>query len=209
MSFISRLFHKEESKVGGMEDYMTLVRVYFQSVIASQVGITNLAMLPDLRAFKSTFHVATVNNKLGLGEKAHCKKMMKSIYHTEDDFFDEIDKSIRKNCRRMQDVQLFMYQFQGFSQELMILIGNLMKFKLRVPSIFRKTLYTMTTATVNDIFDKNDFTDPSVVKSVMAVRKYDSRLGFSRKWVSDFVFQVVMLAKKEPKPKDDTAGASK
>ena len=209
MSFISRLFHKEESKVGGMEDYMTLVRVYFQSVIASQVGITNLAMLPDLRAFKSTFHVATVNNKLGLGEKAHCKKMMKSIYHTEDDFFDEIDKSIRKNCRRMQDVQLFMYQFQGFSQELMILIGNLMKFKLRVPSFFRKTLYTMTTATVNDIFDKNDFTDPSVVKSVMAVRKYDSRLGFSRKWVSDFVFQVVMLAKKEPKPKDDTAGASK
>ena len=209
MSFISRLFHKEESKVGGMEDYMTLVRVYFQSVIASQVGITNLAMLPDLRAFKSTFHVATVNNKLGLGEKAHCKKMMKSIYHTEDDFFDEIDKSIRKNCRRMQDVQLFMYQFQGFSQELMILIGNLMKFKLRVPSIFRKTLYTMTAATVNDIFDKNDFTDPSVVKSVMAVRKYDSRLGFSRKWVSDFVFQVVMLAKKEPKPKDEAAGANK
>lgn len=192
-----------------MEDYMTLVRVYFQSVIASQVGITNLAMLPDLRAFKSTFHVATVNNKLGLGEKAHCKKMMKSIYHTEDDFFDEIDKSIRKNCRRMQDVQLFMYQFQGFSQELMILIGNLMKFKLRVPSIFRKTLYTMTAATVNDIFDKNDFTDPSVVKSVMAVRKYDSRLGFSRKWVSDFVFQVVMLAKKEPKPKDEAAGANK
>ena len=82
MSFISRLFHKEEPKTGGMEDYMTLVRVYFQSAIASQVGITNLAMLPDLRAFKSTFHVATVNNKLGLGEKAYCKKMMQSIYQT-------------------------------------------------------------------------------------------------------------------------------
>lgn len=80
-----------------------------------------------------------------------------------------------------------------------------MKFKLRVPSIFRKTLYTMTAATVNDIFDKNDFTDPSVVKSVMAVRKYDARLGFSRKWISDFIFQVVMLAKKERKPKDEAA----
>ena len=180
MSFISRLFHKEEPKAGGMEDYMTLVRVYFQSAIASQVGITNLAMLPDLRAFKSTFHVATVNNKLGLGEKAYCKKMMQSIYQTDDDFFDEVDKSIRKNCRKMQDVQMFMYQFQGFSQELMMLVRSLMKFK-------------------------NDFTDPSVVKSVMAVRKYDARLGFSRKWISDFIFQVVMLAKKERKPKDEAA----
>lgn len=131
--------------------------------------------------------------------------MMQSIYQTEDDFFDEVDKSIRKNCRKMQDVQMFMYQFQGFSQELMMLVGSLMKFKLRVPSIFRKTLYTMTAATVNDIFDKNDFTDPSVVKSVMAVRKYDARLGFSRKWISDFIFQVVMLAKKERKPKDEAA----
>ncbi len=204
MNFISRLFHKE-TKAGGMEDYMTLVRVYFQSAIASQVGITNLAMLPDLRAFKSTFHVATVNNKLGLGEKTYCKKMMKDIYHTDDDFFDEIDKSIRKNCRKMQDVQMYMYQFQGFSQELMMLIGNLMKFKLRMPSFFKKALYTMTTATVNDIFDKNDFQDASVLKSVMAVRQYDKRLGFSRKWISDFVFQVVMLAKNEPKPTDNNA----
>lgn len=204
MNFISRLFHKE-NKAGGMEDYMTLVRVYFQSAIASQVGITNLAMLPDLRAFKSTFHVATVNNKLGLGEKTYCKKMMKDIYHTDDDFFDEIDKSIRKNCRKMQDVQMYMYQFQGFSQELMMLIGNLMKFKLRMPSFFKKALYTMTTATVNDIFDKNDFQDASVLKSVMAVRQYDKRLGFSRKWISDFVFQVVMLAKNEPKPTDNNA----
>ena len=131
---------------------------------------------------------------------------MKELYQTDDDFFTEIDKSIRKNCRKMQDVQMFMYQFQGFSQELMMLISSLMKFKLRVPGFFRKTLYTMTTTTVNDIFDKNDFTDPSVVKSVMAVRKYDARLGFSRKWISDFVFQVVMLAKKEPKPKDDNGG---
>ena len=44
-----------------------------------------------------------------------------------------------------------------------------------------------------------------MVKSVMAVRKYDARLGFSRKWISDFIFQVVMLAKKERKPKDEAA----
>ena len=34
----------------------------------------------------------------------------------------------------------------------MMLIGNLMKFKLRVPGFFKKAIYTMTEKTVNDIF---------------------------------------------------------
>ena len=37
------------------------------------------------------------------------------------------------------------------------------------------------------------------MKAVVAIRQYDQRLGFSQKWITDFVFQVVMLAKKEPK----------
>mgnify|MGYP003563749623 FL=1 len=205
MSFISKLFNKkaDEQKTGGMEDYMTLIRVYFQAVLAANLGITNLAMLPDLRTFKTTLHVPTVNNKLGVGEKNHCKKMMKDIYKTDDSFFKEIDQSIRKGCRRLQDMQPYMIQFQGFTQDLMMLMGNLMKYKLRVPSFFRKTIYSLTEQTVEDIFLKNDFKDPSVVRTVMEVRKYNHRLGFSQKWVTDFVYQVVMLAKKEPKPKDE------
>ena len=205
MSFISKLFNKkaDEQKTGGMEDYMTLIRVYFQAVLAANLGITNLAMLPDLRTFKTTLHVPTVNNKLGVGEKNYCKKMMKDIYKIDDSFFKEIDQSIRKGCRRLQDMQPYMIQFQGFTQDLMMLIGNLMKYKLRVPSFFRKTIYSLTEQTVEDIFLKNDFKDPSVVRTVMEVRKYNHRLGFSQKWVTDFVYQVVMLAKKEPKPKDE------
>jgi hypothetical protein len=205
MSFISKLFNKKENeqKTGGMEDYMTLIRVYFQAALAANLGITNLSMLPDLRTFKATLHVPTVNNKLGIGEKSHCKKMMKDIYNTDDSFFKEIDQSIRKSCRHLQDVQPYMLQFQGFTQDLMMLIGNLMKYKLRVPSIFKKTIYNLTEQTVEDIFQKNDFKDPSVMKTVIEVRKYNHRLGFSPKWVTDFVYQVVMLAKKEPKPKDD------
>ena len=205
MSFISKLFNKkaDEQKTGGMEDYMTLIRVYFQAVLAANLGITNLDMLPDLRTFITTLHVPTVNNKLGVGEKNHCKKMMKDIYKTDDSFFKEIDQSIRKGCRRLQDMQPYMIQFQGFTQDLMMLIGNLMKYKLRVPSFFRKTIYSLTEQTVEDIFLKNDFKDPSVVRTVMEVRKYNHRLGFSQKWVTDFVYQVVMLAKKEPKPKDE------
>ncbi len=205
MSFLSKLFgnKSEENKSGGMEDYMTLVRVYFQASLASNLGITNLAMLPDLRMFKSSLHIPTVNNKLGVGEKSHCKKMLKELYKTNDIFFKEIDQSIRKNCHRIQDVQVYLIQFQNFSQDLMMLMGNLMKFKLRVPSFFRKTIYTMTQKTVGDIFTKNDYTDASVVKAVLAVRQYNKKLGFSQQWITDFVFQVVMLAKKEPKPATD------
>lgn len=188
-----------------MQDYMTLVRVYFQASLAAQLGITNLAMLPDLRVFKSTLHVPTQNNKLGVGERSHCRKMMHEIYGTEDTFFKEIDQSIRRNCRKLQDVQVYLIQFQSFSQELMMLTGNLMKFKLRVPSFFKKTIYAMTEKTVNDIFTKNSYTDASVIKAVMAVRKFNQRLNFSQKWVTDFVYQVVMLAKKEPAPSQEEA----
>ena len=206
MSFFSKIFGRKnngETKIGGMEDYMTLVRVYFQASMASSLGITNLAWLPDLRTFKTTLKVPTINNKLGVGEKNQCRKMMKEMYGTDDDFFKEIDASLKKNCRKLQDVQVYMVQFQGFSQDLMMLMGNLMKFKLRVPSFFKKAIYGMTEKTVNDIFNKNDYKDAGVVKSVLAVRQYNKRLGFSQKWVTDFVYQVVMLAKKEPAKKDE------
>ena len=203
MGLFSNIFSKKknEEKVGGMEDFMSLVRVYFQASLAANLNITNLGMLPDLRMFKATLHVPTVNNKLGLGEKNHCRKMMKEIYGTDDLFFKEIDQSIRKNCHKLQDVQTYMIQFQGFSQDLMMLMGNLMKFKLRLPSFFKKAIYSMTEKTVNDIFTKNDFKDPGVLKTVVAIQ-YDKRLGFSQQWITQFVYQVVMLAKKEPKPDD-------
>ena len=204
MGFFSRLFgkkDKEEVKVGGMEDYMTLVRVYLQAALAERIGITNLAMLPDLRTFKTTLKVPTVNNKLGVGEKRKCRKMMKDLYDTNDDFFKELDASVKKNCKKITDVQPFILQFQAFMQDLMMLTGNLMKFKLRVPSFFKKALYTMTEKTINDVFNKNDFSDPGVTKTVLSVRKYNQKLAFSQQWVTDFVYQVVMLAKKEPKQK--------
>lgn len=207
MGIFSKIFNRKprEEKAGGMQDYMTLVRVYFQASLAAQLGITNLAMLPDLRVFKSSLHVPTQNNKLGVGERSHCRKMMREIYGTDDSFFKEIDQSIRRNCRKLPDVQVYLIQFQNFSQELMMLTGNLMKFKLRVPSFFKKAIYSMTEKTVNDIFTKNSYTDASVIKAVMAVRKFNQRLNFSQKWVTDFVYQVVMLAKKEPAPSQEEA----
>ena len=61
----------------------------------------------------------------------------------------------------------------------------------------------MTEKTVHDIFNKNDYSDASVLKTIVAIRQYNKRLGFSEKWISDFVYQVVMLAKKEPKQTEE------
>ena len=208
MSFFSKLLNRNNdaaqvNKAGGMEDFMTLIRVYFQAAMAADLNITNIAALPDLRVFKSTLRVPTVNNKLGVGEKARCKKMLKDIYGMDDNFFKEIDHSLRKRCRKVQDVQVYMLQFQNYTQDLMMLVANLLKVKLRLPSFFKSAIMSMVEKTVNDIFTKNDYTDLGVMKTCVGVRQYAQKLGFSQEWTVHFVQKVVMLAKKEPKPKNN------
>ena len=207
MAFLSKIFGRKQSddteKTGGMQDFMTLIRVYFQAVMAASLGIANLAALPDLRVFKTTLHVATVNNKLGVGEKIRCKKMLKDIYEMDEEFFREIDQSIKKRCRKLQDVQPYMLQFQAFTNDMLMLLTNEMKYKLRIPSMFKKTLYSATEQTVNDIFTKNDFKDAAVMKTAVGIRQLAARLGFSQQWTTQFTFKVIMLAKKEPRPKEE------
>ena len=207
MGIFSKIFGRKsadtEKKVGGMEDFMTRTRVCCQAVMAADLGITNLNALPDLRVFKTTLRVPTQGGKLGIGEKARCKKMLKELYEMDDDFFKEIDQSIRRRCRKIQDVQTYLLQFQAFIQDVMMLSGNLMKFKLRLPSFFKSAIRTATEKTVHDIFNKNDYKDAGVLKTVVSVREYNKRLGFSEKWTTDFVYRVVMLAKKEKQPQND------
>lgn len=204
MSFLNRLFGRKEAdtetKVGGMEDFMTLIRVYLQAGMAAQVGITNLAALPDLRVFKQTLKVPTVNNKLGVGEKKRCAKMLTEIYHVSDTFAGEIDASVKKRCKRIQDVQPFLLQFQGFSQDLMMVMGNLMQWKFRLPSFMKGTLRKMTEKTVHELLTKNDWSDDNVRRTAAQIRKYQQLLGFSEAWMTEYVHTTVMLAKKEKRP---------
>lgn len=208
MGIFSKIFKGKESasekgwRVGGMEDFMTLIRVYYQAVMAANLGISNIAALPDLRVFKQTLHVPTLNNKLGLGEKNKCKKMLQEIYGISDDFFKEIDKSIKVNCRNINDVRSYFFMFQGFSQDLMMLIGNLMKWKFRVPGFLKGALKTMTEKTVHDIVNKNDWKKDDVRKACLAIRQYQNKLGYSANWMSEYVYNVIILAKKEPKAQD-------
>ena len=210
MGLFAKLFGRKqaeetETKIGGMEDFMTLIRVYFQAVMAADLHITNLAALPDLRVFKTTLRVPTQGGKLGVGEKARCNKMFKDMYEMDDSFCKEIDQSIRRRCKKPQDIQPYMLQFQAFVQDIMMLTSNLMKFKLRMPSFFKKTIYSMTEKTVHDIFTKNDYKDAGVIKTVLNVREDNKRLNFSEQWCTQFVYRVVMLAKKEKQPQQDDA----
>jgi len=206
MSILSKIFGRKEKevvKVGGMEDFMTLIRVYYQAVMASQLGISNLAALPDLRVFKQTLKVPTVNNKLGIGEKKRCQKMLTEMYGISDGFFKEIDASVKKRCRHINEVQSYFLIFQDFSQNLMMTMGQLMQWKLRLPSFFKKALYSMTQKTVHDVLTSNDWKDDAMRRSVAAVRKAQATLGYSENWMVEFAHTILMLAKKEPRNKID------
>ncbi len=204
MSILNRLFGRkksdEQNTVGGMEDFMLLIRVYYQAALAAQIGINNLAILPDLRVFKQTYHVPTQNNKLGLAEKKQCQKMTANLYGISDTFFKEIDQSIKKRCRTIQDVQPYLMQFQGFSQDLMMLMGNLMQWKFRLPGFFRKAMRNMVEKQIHQIMTNNNWKDEGVRRTCVAVRKYQAALGYSEAWMTEYVHTVVMLAKKEKRP---------
>ena len=73
--------------------------------------------------------------------------MLMQDYGISESFFKEIDTSIKKNCRTQNDVQAYLFMYQGFSSDLMMLMGNLMQWKFRMPAIFKKALRSMTEKT--------------------------------------------------------------
>lgn len=201
MGLFSKLFKKndEQNSAKNVEDFASLTRVYFQSVLASHLGITNIRFIPDVANFKRLFKVPTQGGRLGVGEKSASKKMLMQDYGVSESFFKEIDASIKKNCRTQNDVQPYMFMYQGFSNDLMMLIGNLMQWKFRLPSIFSGTLRTMTEKTVHDICTKPVWKQDDVHKTAMGIKHYKERLGYSEAWMTEYVFITVMLAKKEAK----------
>ena len=209
MSIFANLFKKQADAdakvVGNVEDFVSLTRVYFQSVIAVNLGITNIRFLPDVANFKRLFKVATQGGKLGLAEKSASRKMLMQDYGISESFFKEIDTSIKKNCRTQNDVQAYLCMYQGFSSDLMMLMGNLMQWKFRMPALFKKALRSMTEKTVHDVCTKTVWKADDVHKTAAAVRQYKERLGFSEQWMSEYVYNIVLLAKKEPKHKDEEA----
>ena len=208
MSIFSKLLGKkqveeEAARVGGVEDFMTLIRVYYQAVMAAQLGISNINFLPDMAVFKRTLKIPTQNNKLGVAERTRCKKMLMDIYGINEFFFKEIDTSVKKHCKSVNDIKNYLFMFQGFSQDLMMVVGNLMQWKFRMPGMFKKLLRSMTEKTIHDILTKTNWKDDSVRKTCVNIRQYQHALGYSESWMNEYVYNIVVLAKKEPKPKEN------
>ena len=59
MGVFAKLFKKnsEGTSSKNVEDFVSLTRVYFQSVIAANLGITNIRFVPDVANFKRLFKI--------------------------------------------------------------------------------------------------------------------------------------------------------
>ena len=210
MSLFSKLFGKKDNGSAlSAEDFMSLVRVYFQSVLATNLGITNIRAIPDVANFKRLFKIPTTGGKLGQGEKTASKKMLIQDYGMSENFFKEIDNSIKKHVRNQNQVQSYMFMYQGFTSDLMMMISNLMQWKLRVPAFFASAIKTSVEDTIHKICTKPVFKKDDEQKTAMQIRAYKEKLDYSEQWMSEFVYKVVMLAKKEKRSNKDEQAEKK
>lgn len=46
-----------------------------------------------------------------------------------------------------------------------------------------------------------------VHKTATSVRQYKERLGYSEQWMTEYVYNIILLAKKEPKRKNEDVKA--
>lgn len=207
MNIFSKLFKKKETEEtaanskGSVEEFVSLIRVYYQAVMAVQLGITNLNMLPDLALFKRMLKIPTQNNKLGVAEKSKVKKVLMQDYGINDNFFKEIDSSIKRNCKNQNDIKSYFIMYQGFNQDLFSVLDSLMQWKFRFSMLVKKLLYAQTQKTIHDILTKSEWKEVSVQKVAWRIRKYQETLGYSEQWMTDFVYNVVLMAKEDAKKK--------
>ena len=199
MGILSKLMSKKEEmeeKVRAREEeYISLIRVYFQSVIAANLGITNIRMLPDLAMFKRMLKIPTQNGRLGLAEKTASRKILMQDYKLSEQFFNEIDSSIKRICKRQTDIEGFFYTFQGFSSDLLMAVGTDMQWKLRLPGFLRKMIRSLTEKSIHDVLTKNDWKAADVRQACWNVRGYNEKLNYSEKWMVEYIFPILMIAK--------------
>ncbi|MGI6218503.1 MAG: hypothetical protein ACOYJE_01360 [Bacteroidaceae bacterium] len=200
MGLLSKLNQKKEEKTAAIqarvEEYMTLIRVYYQAVMVVNMGITNINAAPDMALFKRTLRIPTMNGRLGMGEKARARKMLSEEYGLSNNFFTEIDASIKRNCKKQQDVQNYLYAFQGFSNDLMTLLGTTMQWKLRIPAAFKKTLFSATLQAMQDIGNPQKYWKKEDVNlMVRETRKLKEKLHYSAEWMAEFTFPIILMAK--------------
>lgn len=200
MGLLDRLTKKREEQQAKVqareEEFLSLIRVYLQAAVAAEpkLGISNINMLPDLRDFKRALKIPT-QGRLGMGEKSVAKKMLNSQYGLNEEFCKDLDKSVARMCHKQADVQAYFISFQSFTNDLLTVLTNQLQWKLRIPSFFRKLIRTSIEDAINDIMKKNDWTAPDVFQACQRIRKNVTKMGVSQKWISNYAFPILMIAK--------------
>lgn len=204
MNIISKLFKKEKeeteaSSKGSVEEFVSLIRVYYQAVMAVQLGITNINMLSDMALFKRMLKIPTQNNKPGIAEKSRVRKILMQDYGMKESFFKEIEASVKKNCKSQNDIKSYFFLFQGFCNDLFSLLDNLMQWKFQLLHACKKVVTQSDRKNIHEIVTRSEWKEVSVQKTAWSIRKYKETLGYSEEWMTDFVYNVVLLAKEDAK----------
>lgn len=204
MNIISKLFKKKDeeevtSSKGSVEEFVSLIRVYYQAVMAMNLGITNINMLSDMALFKRMLKIPTQNNKPGIAERSRVRKILMQDYGLPEAFFKEIDASVKKTCKSQNDIKSYFFLFQGFCNDLFSLLGNLMQWKFRLAMLIKKLLYSQTQKTVHEILTRSEWKEVSTQKAAWSIRKYSETLGYSEQWITDFVYNIILLAQEDQK----------
>lgn len=128
MNIISKLFKKEKeeteaSSKGSVEEFVSLIRVYYQAVMAVQLGITNINMLSDMALFKRMLKIPTQNNKPGIAEKSRVRKILMQDYGMKESFFKEIESVSEKELQIAERYQIVLLPVPGLLQRPVLFAG--------------------------------------------------------------------------------------
>lgn len=177
-----------------VEEFNSLIRVYLEASMAVNLGVMDIRMLPDLKLVKQKFKIPT-QSRLGVAEKEFAKKMMVAEYKMTDNFFKEIDTSIKKVCKKQQDMQKYFFLFQSLSQDLFLALSSEMQWTLRLPSFFSGIIKSSTKDSVHKILTSANFKAADVRKSAVNVRDLKEKMNLSEDWLFQFAYPVLMLSK--------------
>lgn len=186
---------KEEKVKEKLQNFMTLVNVYIQASSAATLGIVNLQALPQLKVLKQKFKIPTEGGRLGLAEKKYVAKLMDTEYKLKESFFNEIDSSIKKNCKKVNDLQPYGIWFQSLLQDAMTAISLDMQAGLRLPMVFRKWMKSMMKDSIHKIVSGGAMKSADLMKTAANVRTYKEKLNLSEDWLLEICYVYVVLAR--------------
>lgn len=177
-----------------IEEFNSLISVYLQGAAAMQLGIMDLRMLPQLKILKQRFKIPT-QGRLGNAEKNYVSKLMMNEYKIPESFFKEIDASIKKVCKRQQDLQTYSVYFQNLSQNLFFAVASEMQITLRLPAFFRSLIKSSMKDAVHKVLTGVDFKAGDTRRAAIVVRELSEKMKLSEDWLFQYAYPVLMLSK--------------